>query len=93
MYFCNQSQQCAEHSTMLDKNPTKVVTQAKFLGVVLDQTLSYKNHNNYLKTNCLKALDIVKVEGHTDRRADRKTLLCLCRALVRFKLDYDCIVG
>ena len=47
---------------------------------------------DYLKTNCLKALDILKVVGHTDWGADRKTLLCLYRSLVRCKLDYGCIV-
>ncbi|WP_295513796.1 hypothetical protein, partial [Thiolapillus sp.] len=77
---------------MLDKTPIKVVTEAKFLGVIFDRTLSYSSHVNYLKTNCLKALDILKVVGHTDWGADQKTLLCLYRALVRSKLDYGCIV-
>ena len=44
------------------------------------------------KKNCLKALDNLKVVGHTDWGADQKTLLCLYRALVRSKLDYGCIV-
>ena len=51
-----------------------------------------RSHVDYLKTNCLKALDILKVVGHTDWGADQKTLLCLYRALVRSKLDYGCIV-
>ena len=66
MHFCNQRKQFSEPSIMLEKNPIKVVTEAKFVGVVFDRTLSYKNHVDYLKTNCLKALDILKVEGHTD---------------------------
>ena len=45
---------------MLDKNPIKVVSKGKFLGVVFDRTLSYRSHVDYLKTNCLKALDIFK---------------------------------
>ena len=55
---------------MLDKNPIKVLTEAKFLGVVFDWTLSYNDNVNYLKTNCLKALYILKVVGHTDWGAD-----------------------
>ena len=51
-----------------------------FIGVVFDRTLTFENHVDYLKTNCLEALDIFKV-GHTDWAADRKTLLCLYRAL------------
>ena len=53
MLFCYQCQQYAEPSIMLDKNPMKIMTEAKFLGVVFDQTV-YKNHVNYLKTNGLK---------------------------------------
>ena len=57
---------CAEPSILLDKNPVKVVTEAKFLGVIFDKTLSYSSHVNYLKINCLKALDILKIVGHAD---------------------------
>ena len=78
MHFCNQRKHFAEPSILLDKNPIKVVTEAKFLGVIFDRTLSYSSPVNYLKTNCLKALDILKVVGHTDWGANQKTLLCLC---------------
>ena len=79
---------------MLDKTliKDKVVTEAKFLGVIFDRTLFYSNHVKYHKTNFLKALDILKVVGHTDWGTDQKTLLCLYRALVTSKLDYGCIV-
>ena len=58
--------QALQKSILLDKTPIKVVTEAKFLGVIFDRILSYSSHVNYLKTNCLKALDILKVVGHTD---------------------------
>ena len=77
MHFCNQRKQIAEPSITSDKNPIKVVTEAKFLGVVFDRSLSYRSHIDYLKTNCMKALNILKVVGHTDLGADRKTPLCL----------------
>ena len=51
---------------MLDKNSIKVVTEAKFLGVVFDRTLLYTNYVDYPKTNCLGALDILKEFGHID---------------------------
>ena len=66
MHFCNQRKRFAEPSIMLEKNPIKVVTEARFLCVAFDRTLSYKNHVDYLQRNCLKALDILKVVGHTD---------------------------
>ena len=91
MHFCNQRKHFAEPSILLDKTPIKVVTEAKFLGVIFDRTLSYSSHVKYLKTNCLKTLDILKVVGQPDWGADQKTL-CLYRALVRSKLDYGSIV-
>ena len=66
MHFCNQRKHFAEPSILLDKNPIKVVTETTFLGVIFDRTLSYITHVNYLKTNGLKALNILKVAGHTD---------------------------
>ena len=76
MHFCNQRKHFAEPSILLDKTPIKVVTKAKFLGVISYQTLSYSYHVNYLKTNCLKALDILKAVGHTDwgGRSENSTL-------------------
>ena len=92
MHFCSHRKHFAAPSILLDeKNPIKVVTEAKFLSVIFDRTLSYSSPVNYLKTNCLKALDILKVVDHTDWGADQETVLCLYRALVRSKLDYGCI--
>ena len=36
MHFCNQRKHFAEPSILLDKNPIKVVTEAKFLDVIFD---------------------------------------------------------
>ena len=60
MHFSNQCKHFAEPSVLLDKSPVKVVTETKFLPV-FDWTLSYSSHVNYLKTYCLRALDILKV--------------------------------
>ena len=76
MHFCNQRKHFAEPSILLDKTPMKVVTEAKFLGVIFDRTLSYSSHVKYLKTNSLKTLDILKVVGHTDWRPIKK-LYCV----------------
>ena len=77
---------------LLGKTPIKVVKEAKFLGLIFDTKLTFKNHIQYLKTSCQKALDILRVVGHTDWGADRIVLLRLYRSLVRSKLDYGCIV-
>ena len=77
---------------LLGKTPMKVVREAKFLGVTFDTKLIFKNHIQYLKTSYQKALDILRLVGHTDWGADRIVLLRLYRSLVRSKLDYGCIV-
>ena len=77
---------------LLGKTPIKVVKEAKFLGLIFDTKLTFKNHIKYLKTSCQKALDILRVVGYTDWGADRIVLLRLYRSLVRSKLDYGCIV-
>ncbi|GFO27408.1 RNA-directed DNA polymerase from mobile element jockey [Plakobranchus ocellatus] len=41
---------------------------------------------------CLKALNLLRVVGHTDWGADRATLLKLYRTLVRSKLDYGSVI-
>ena len=61
----------------LGKTPIKVVREAKFLGVIFDTKLTFKN---------------LRVMGHTDWGADCIVLLRLFRSLVRSKLDYGCIV-
>ena len=77
---------------LLGKTPIKVVREVKFLGVIFDTKLTFKNHIHYLKTSCQKALDILRVVEHTDWGADRIVLLRLYRSLVCSKLDYRCIV-
>ena len=64
----------------------------KFLGNLFDRKLSSIPHIKYLKTKCLKALNLLKVLSHTSWGADRTTLLKLYQSLVRSKLDYGCII-
>ena len=66
--------------------------EAKFLGLVFDRRLTCRAHVKYLKTVCDKALNVLRVVGHTDWGADKVVLLHLYHALVRWKLDYGCII-
>ena len=91
-HFCQQVGPFPDPEILLDKTPNKVVTEAKFLGQHFDCSLSFRSHIQYLKTSCQKALDILKVLGHTDWEADCTVLLRLYRSLVRSKLDNGCIV-
>ncbi|GFO40684.1 RNA-directed DNA polymerase from mobile element jockey [Plakobranchus ocellatus] len=81
-----------EPALHLDGQPVPVKGEAKFLGVIFDQQFSFENHVKYLENKCLKALNLLRVVGHTDWGADRATLLKLYRTLVRSKLDYGSVI-
>ena len=81
-----------EPTLHLDGQAIPVKDEVKFLGLIFDQKLNFKAHVAYLKKKCQKALNILRVVGHTDWGADKSTLLKLYRTLVRSKLDYGCAV-
>ena len=76
----------------LDGHPIPVKSEARFLGVIFDSRMTFRSHIKKLKFDCSKALNILRVVGHSDWGADRETLLKLYRSLVRSKLDYGCVV-
>ena len=69
-----------------------VVNEFKFLGLIFDKKLTFKQHISYLRDRCLKALNLLRVIAHKDWGADCATLLKLYRSHVRSKLDYGCVV-
>ena len=70
--------------------PTQPV--AKFLGVLFDRRLTYKEHLKTLRERCFSSLNVLRCVARTSYGADRGTLLLLYRLIVRSKLDYACFV-
>ena len=91
MHFC-PDKKCMDPVLKLDNDPIQFVKEAKFLGFIWDTKLTFEPHINYLKTQCQKSLNILKVLSRTEWGADQTTLLKLYRSLVRSKLDYGSIV-
>ena len=87
IHFHQQYVFFSDSNILLGKTPIKVVKEPKFLGLIFNTKLTFKNRIQYLKTSCQKALDILRVVGHTDWGADRIILLHLYRLLVRSKLE------
>ena len=81
-----------EPDIKLDGTSINVADEAKFLGLVFDRRLTFRAHVKYLKTVRDKALNVLRMVGHTDWGADKVVLLRLYSALVRSKLDYGCVV-
>ena len=92
VHFHRQRNLHQEPNIVINTRRVKVSPTAKFLGLTFDSKLSFIPHIKALKLSCLKALDILRVVGHTDWGADRTTLLRLYRSLIRSKLDYGSIV-
>ena len=92
VHFCQLRKVHNDPELYLYGSLIPVVEDFKFLGVLFDRKLSFIPHIKYLKSKCLKALNLLKVLSHTDWGADRTVLLQLYRSLIRSKLDYGSIV-
>ena len=96
MHFCRK-QCCPDPELKLDYSspdtlPIPFKQKHKFLGLIWDTKLSFREHVKYLKKKCQNSLNLLKILSHTDWGSDTKCLLKLYRALVRSKLDYGSIV-
>ena len=87
VHFCQIRQLHLDPHLTIYGNPIPVVSEAKFLGLLFDNKLSFIPH-----IKALKALDILKVLSSSDWRGDRTVLLNLYKSLIRSKLDYGSIV-
>ena len=76
----------------LNNVPIDFVTETKFLGLVLDDRLTWRPHLKSLKSSCTRKLDLLKCLSKLSWGADRWTLLLLYRALIRSKIDYGAVV-
>ena len=92
MHICQKRCLHLDPQLFLDKSPIPVVEETTFLGVIFDRKLSFIPHLKYVKKEALMALNILKGIGNTEWGADRKIMLGLYRYLIRYKLDYGCIV-
>ena len=72
----------------LNNTVIPVIESQKFLGVILDDHLNFKQHVQYLKGKSKKALNLIRKISHTTWGADRKTLLTLYKTTVLSILDY-----
>ena len=92
VHFTSRRGPFPDPQIVIEGEPITVAQEAKFLGVIFDRKLSFLSHLKYVKARCLKALDVLRVVGHTTWGADKTTLLRLYRALIRSILDYGCVV-
>ena len=68
-------------SLKLEKTEIPVVDEYKFLMLIFDKKLTFIPHLKYLKAKCSRILQLLHVIAHTERGADKKTLLKLYRVI------------
>lgn len=66
--------------------------QHTFLGLTLDERLTWLPHLKKLRASCQKSLCLLKVVNGLNNGSDRKTLLKLYRSLIQSKLNYGAII-
>ena len=71
MHLCNLHGVQPDPELYLDKTKIEVVSEFKFLGVILDKKLSVLSHITALKKKCKEALNLLKVVAHSEWGADR----------------------
>ena len=90
VHFCLSHKCVRQPELFLYGKKIPVKKQARFLGVIFDDKLSFLPHLKDLKTRCQSALNALKVLSNPEWGGDTETLLHLYRSLVRSKLDYAC---
>ncbi|XP_067121864.1 uncharacterized protein [Centruroides vittatus] len=92
IHFCRRRGLHLDPEIHLNGVKIPIVNEAKFLGVVFDQKLTFLSHLRNLKSRCLKSLNLLKVLCCSSWGADKCLMLRIYRALVRSKLDYGSVV-
>ena len=60
----------------------------RFLGMILDSKLDWREHFKHLRSRCFKDIALLKMLAGTKWGSDTYTLLSLYRSLIRSKIDY-----
>ena len=76
----------------LGGSPIDFRRETRFLGMTVDDRLSWRPHLLALKMKAMRALNILKCLSGTNWGGDRQSLLLLYRSLIRSKIDYGCVV-
>ena len=72
----------------IDNQPLTYATQAKFLGVIFDNRLTWNHHINYIKDRCEKDLQLLRIISYNRDSSDYTTLKHIYTSLILSKIDY-----
>ena len=78
------------HNLNLFNTPLLCVDHYKYLGMTLDNSITWKRHIDRLRASCYSTINLLKTLSHKRWGADRASLLRLYIMLLKPKLDYGC---
>ena len=70
----------------------KTEKKVRFLGMIFDSRLSWKDHIDYVIDKCNKRINLLKVLTGSRWGADKETMLLVYRGLIRSCMEYGCAV-
>ena len=65
----------------------------KFLGVVLDECMSFSGHVQHVKNRCASRLNIIRIIAHKSWKLSKSTLLNTYRALIGSVIEYSAFIS
>jgi ribonuclease HI len=92
VHFCRKRGIHPDPVIQMEGDSIKVLKETKFLGVILDDKLTFRPHIVHLRKKCERSLNILRVLSNTSWGADRVSLLRIYHCLIRSKLDYGSVV-
>ena len=74
----------------LNNKPIQFQKQVKFLGLIFDSKLTWRQHINYIQERSKSVLNLMRYVQANNYGTNTDTLLTLYRSLLRSILDYGC---
>ena len=72
--------------------PLERVKEFKFLGLWLDERLTWNHHIGKISVKCEKVINILRSLSGSGWGAERDTLHMIYQAMIRSSLDYGCVI-
>jgi hypothetical protein len=69
----------------------KTEKEVKFLGMIIDQSLTWKSHVKYITDKCKKRINLMKSLAGTRWGAGKRSQLTLYRSLIRSVIEYGAV--
>lgn len=91
IHFCKQRKTHPHPKLTIENQTIPRVRKIKFLGLIFDEKLTWKDHINELRTDCFRRLNIMKSIANHSWGAHMKSMITIYKMIIRSKIDYGAI--